>query len=179
MIDHLRRIEEDGEPMSAVSVFSTVEEDVLYDLDCWESFDVNPEKARVSYSRSEGNIDEDQEVHCGRRDEGKNHGDDGGEIKVEGEEGTAEEASRWAHQQSRIEKEIRWKAAEAVLAWLRSIESRLAEKCAEVCDAAWYDLGETITYKGRPVAYSIPATVMEAATKRREDEEDRDQHRRH
>lgn len=164
--------------MSAMSVFSAVEEDVLHDLDCWKNFVANPDKDSRSYTRDDGSNDDDRGGDGSSNSEDNNHGDDGGEIGVEGGERGAEEAGRQAQQQSKAEKEMRWRATEAVLAWLRSIESRLAEKCAEVCDAARYDLGETITYKGRPVAYGIPATIMEAATHRREDGEDRERHRR-
>ncbi|CAM9761295.1 unnamed protein product, partial [Ectocarpus sp. 12 AP-2014] len=94
----------------------------------------------------------------------------------ERDEESTEEAKRQAQRRRRLEKEARRKAAESLLAWLTSIESKLALKCAEVCDTAWYDLGETITYKGRPVAYTIPAAVMEAAIKRREDGEGRAKH---
>ncbi|CAM9242850.1 unnamed protein product [Scytosiphon promiscuus] len=179
VIDHLRRIEDDGEPMSAVSVFSSAEEDVLYDLECWETFIADPEKPLVSFPGKDGNEDEGG----GAGDRGSRDGDDDhresiANAGVEGDERADEKASRQALQQSRVEKEMRWKATEAVLVWLRTIESRLTKKCAEVCDAAWYNLGETITYKGRPVAYSIPETVMEDAAKRREDEEDRGMQRR-
>lgn len=187
VIDHVRRIEDDGEPMSALSVFSADEEGVLYDLDCWENFSSVEE--RVLGNASEVCLDDG---HDDRETESKTEGDEETESKTKGDEENhprsdtggaendeecAEEARRKTHRRSMLEKETRRKTAEAVLVWLRSIESSLAVKCAEVCDAAWYDLGETITYKGRPVAYGIPATVMEAATKRREDEEDREKKR--
>ncbi|CAM9766919.1 unnamed protein product, partial [Hapterophycus canaliculatus] len=105
--DLLRRIEDDGEPMSAVSVFSTVEEDTLYDLDCWEIFGANPDKKLESFTRNDGDDDDDdgREGDSGGRDEGNNHGEDGGKTEVEREEGDAEEARRQAQQKSRVEKE--------------------------------------------------------------------------
>lgn len=208
VIDHLRRIEEDGESMSA-SVFSADEEDLLHGLGCWETFSTVPKTVLGNVSVNDDcnadnndghddDKDDEQEANNNGKGGGGDDGDgdadgdagiigqgpnvddnaneeDGGEGG--GDEGSTEEAKRLAHRRSKLEREMRQKAAEAVSAWLRSIESRLAERCAEVCDAAWYDLGETITYKGRPVAYSIPEAVMEAATKRREETEDRERRR--
>lgn len=178
VIDHLRRIEDDGEPMSAASVFSADEEGVLYDLDCWGNFsNVEGRIIRNAPKTCRDDEDDDRETENNVEGDEENspQSDSGGAGNGEG---CAEEAKGETHRRSLLERETRRKTAEAVLAWLKSIESSLAEKCAEVCDAAWYDLGETITFKGRPVAYSIPATVMEAATKRRENEEDRGNNRR-
>lgn len=161
--------------MSAASVFSADEEGVLFDLDCWENFSDAAERVQEHAPETrqgeggddreaeERNVDEGEEGNNRRRGVGGG-GDD--------EERAEEEARGETHRRTMLERETRLKTAEAMLMWLRSIESRLVEKCAEVCDAAWYDLGETITYKGRSVAYSIPATVMEAATKRRESQDD-------
>lgn len=170
--DHVRRIEEDGEPISATSVFSTEEEGVLYDLDCWENFGGIPENV-LGGDQASGENDNGDGDGDGRGGEKPSQDYSPGEEGQEGDEGLdCDEAKNRAQRRITLEREMRRKVAEAVLAWLKSIESNLAAKCAEVCDAAWYDLGETITYKGRPVAYSIPAPVMEAATKRRENRED-------
>ena len=166
-------------------MFSTDDEGVLYDLDCWEDFGAAAESAPLGTDQTngeddnngDGGVDREDQKSQGEAPSGKDGDIDEGEGGEggEGDEGLdCEEAKSRAHRRIVREREARRKEAEAVLAWLRSIESSLADKCAEVCDAAWYDLGETITYKGRPVAYSIPATVMEAATRRREHREDMD-----
>ncbi|CAM9365008.1 unnamed protein product [Ectocarpus fasciculatus] len=179
VIDYVRRIEDDGESMTASTVFSAAEEDVLYELECWEQFDAFVERVLRDESNSDDR-DDDFDAESDGGGESKGSGadeDDAGEGEGDDEEST-EEARRQAQSRRRLEKEARRKAAEALLAWLTSIEEKLALKCAEVCDTAWYDLGETITYKGRPVAYTIPTAVMEAAIKKREDGEDRAKHSR-
>lgn len=161
--------------MTASSVFSPTEEDVLYELDCWEQFDAFAERVlRDDSSSNDRDDDFDADSDGGGESKGSGADDDAGDG--EGDEESTEEAKRQAQRRRRLEKEARRKAAESLLAWLTFIESKLALKCAEVCDTAWYDLGETITYKGRPVAYTIPAAVMEAAIKRREVGEDRAKH---
>lgn len=187
--------------MSA-SVFSADEEDVLHSLGCWKTFSTVPKTVLGNVPRNDGcnednNNEDDREatkngdgdgegeaggeagINTDQEPTGNNNGNDEADTQNNGgegasDEGSAEEAGRLAHGRSKLEREMRRRAAEAVLAWLRSIESCLTERCADVCDAAWYDLGETITYKGRPVAYDIPEAVMEAATRRREDAEDRE-----
>lgn len=164
--------------MSAASVFSADEEGVLYDLDCWENFTGIAESVLVNVPktcRDDGSDDRETASESEGDEEDDPRSDTGG---VGDGEGCAEDVKATSHRRSLVERETRRKRAEAVVVWLRSIESSLAAKCAEVCDTAWYDLGETITYKGRPVAYTIPATVMEAATRRRESREDRDKLRR-
>ncbi|CAM9282411.1 unnamed protein product [Ectocarpus sp. 4 AP-2014] len=175
VIDYVRRIEDDGESMTASSVFSPTEEDVLYELDCWEQFDAFAERI-LRDETSSNDRDDDFDADSDGGGESKGSGSDGDAGDGEGDEESTEEAKRQAQRRRRLEKEARRKAAESLLAWLTSIESKLALKCAEVCDTAWYDLGETITYKGRPVAYTIPAAVMEAAIKRREDGENSVKH---
>lgn len=191
--------------MSA-SVFSADEEDVLRVLGCWETFNSTVPKTDLGNVPGNDDCNEDNDDDDGDGNDRQTKNNGGGEVNGDAgniekgptvdddneneeditqnsggeggsDEGSTEEAKRLAHRRSKLEREMRQKAAEAVLAWLRSIGSRLAERCAEVCDEAWYDLGETITYKGRPVAYGIPETVMEAATKRREDKEDRERRR--
>ncbi|CAB1108641.1 unnamed protein product [Ectocarpus sp. CCAP 1310/34] len=175
VIDYVRRIEDDGESMTASSVFSPTEEGVLYELNCWEQFDAIDERVlRDDSSSNDRDDDFDADSDGGGEGKGSDADNDAGDG--ERDEEFTEEARRQAQRRRRLEKEARRKAAESLLAWLTSIESKLAHKCAEVCDTAWYDLGETITYKGRPVAYTIPTAVMEAAIKRREDGEDRTKH---
>eukprot|EP00752_Nemacystus_decipiens_P004018 g3681.t1 len=178
VIDHLRRIEEDGEPMSAASVFSTDEEGLLYDLECWENFGTVEERVPEHASQACPEEDAGDSGETGSETEAGEESSPRSDVRGAGnDEGRAEDIKAKAHRRSIVERENRRRTAEAVVVWLRSVESSLAAKCAEVVDAAWYNLGETITYKGRPVAYSIPAPVMEAAAKRRERQEDRDRDR--
>ena len=176
--------------MSAASVFSADEEGVLYDLECWENFSAVEERVlenATNNCREDGGGEGggggggdgggETESEAEGHEEGSSPRSDAGGAPHENDEGGAEGVEAKVHRRSVVERETRRRTAEAVAVWLRSIESSLAAKCAEVVDAAWYDLGETITYKGRPVAYSIPAPVMEAATRRREAQEDLDRAR--
>lgn len=183
--DFLHRMEDDGEPMSAASMFSEADEEALFGLDCWVDF------ATTNLAVLQDEMEEGSGADDGQQTIGSRHGSeastDGGptivgsdndvvdELNGLGEEGKDEAAAERINRSDcaeLLEEATRRKATEAVLTWLRSIDSELVGKCAEVCDAAWYDLGETITYKGRPVAHRLPARAMEAAAQRREDREE-------
>lgn len=180
--DFLHRMEDDGEPMSAASMFSHADEEALFDLDCWVDFDATsrsiPQGGKKEDSRSDGG-GHGSDVGTGDRptivgskdtdipDEGEGPKD---EVERQATEGNEDESAAEKILNSDcaelVKEAARKQAAEAVLAWLRLIDSRLVGKCAQVCDAAWYDLGETITYKGRPVAHRLPPRAMEAAAQR-------------
>lgn len=181
VIGLLRRIEEDGEPMSADSVFSPSDEENLYDLDCWFDFSFAPAPKKIGVDPTEdGEHGDDKCVGVsdgGRNVEGEMRvgGIEGGDTVGEEEDGVAAEGE--VSRGRLLEQETRRQEAAGVASWLRSIESRLVEKCASVCDVAWYELGEPITYQGRPVAHSLPHGVMEAAMQRREEREDLEERR--
>lgn len=165
--------------MFAPSVFSTSDEEGLYDLDCWVDFGTVTEHVPNEDPANNACGGEEQDgierggggYGCGSSDRDV----DGGTGPEDDEEGYAAEG-RGESQRGRLIKEAsRRQEAAAVISWLREIDSRLVETCAEVCDAAWYDLGETITYKGRPVVDSLPPSAMETAMQRREKREDNDE----
>ena len=191
VVDFLHRVEDDGEPMSAASMFSQSDEEALFGLDCWVDF------AATSRNIPRDGMKRDSLADGGRHTIEGAHGSDtgtgdrptivsskdtdipggvegpGGEVERQVAEGKENEpAAERIHNSDCAEGAARKQAAEAVLAWLRLIDSRLVGKCAQVCDAAWYDLGETITYKGRPVAHRLPPRAMEAAAQRREDRDE-------
>lgn len=189
-------MEDNGEPMSAASMFSEADQESLFGLDCWVDFaatSLDTPQDRVE--EDGGRADDEQQAFGGSDgsdtstndrptiivgsngtdipDEGGGGGDDveAPGAGVKGDECKAERIPSSDCAELVLES-ARRQAAEAVLAWLRSIDSLLVGKCAQVCDAAWYDLGETITYKGRPVAHRLPPRAMEAAAQRREDREE-------
>lgn len=173
VVDLLHRVEGDGEPMSAASVFCTSDEEGLCDLGCWIDFSA---VASTVLEQDPNNDTADATVEARTAaeceiDKALADGDIINEGQSRGEENAAEAEERRV---SFPQDTVRRQEAEAVAEWLRSIESQLVEKCAEVCDTAWYDLGETITYQGRPVAHSLPAVAMDTAMQRREDREDRE-----
>lgn len=190
--DFLRRMEDDGELMSAASMFSQADEEVLLGLDCWVDFanSLNVPKDGVDEDgRADDGLQTTKEGHesdastdgrptvvsssdTGTADEIDLPEDEGqGPAEEKEDESAAERINNSDHEEL-LEVTERRQATEMVLAWLRSIDSRLVGKCAQVCDAAWYNLGETITYKGRPVAHRLPPRAMEAAAQRREDREE-------
>lgn len=205
VLDCLRRIEDDGEPMTAPSIFSAVDKDDLCGLLCWISFSAAAKPGSIGCDarhddmsktdadddelvreeatatrggcegmqedndawdrKQDGSIDGlgwQEQAERQAQDENNGHGQDGGP-----------EGKRWASRRvGSREQAIRRREAAAVISWLRTIESRLVKRCADVCDAAWYELGEKITYQGRSVANSLPHGAMDGAMQRREDRED-------
>lgn len=167
--------------MSADSVFSPSDEEGLYDLDCWLDFKFAAGPEVVGVDTTEDGLHDDKDVGVGTGggsvdiDMGVG-GIEGDDTVEDEEEGVAAEGK--VSRGRLLEQEARRQEAAGVAAWLRLVESRLVEKCASVCDVAWYELGETITYQGRPVAHSLPHGVMEAAMRRREDREDLEERRR-
>lgn len=182
--------------MSAASVFCTANEEGLYDLDCWIDFSAVTENV---LKRSPYDVSVDNEKHedgDGGNDNGGGNIDTGakangnsdkvngnaqqdkeGETKLEeGDDST--EIIRTSRCGSLLEEATRRQETHAMVAWLRAIESRLAERCAEVCDTAWYELGETITYQGKPIAHSLPPEAMEMAMRRREENDSEQRARR-
>lgn len=158
-------------------MFSSTEEEFLFDLDCWVDFHPFvprpvekiplPIQDRRGRQRNPGNA-----AHTGAKF-----------ATVENEAGASVNTSGWATQEgplgglvSRVgeEEEEGEEEEGAIAAWLRSIGSRLTEKCAEVCDAAWHEMGETITYRGRSVTQGlVSAEAMDRAAQRREERQDR------
>lgn len=180
--------------MSAPKVFSTAERETLHDLQCWIDL---PHATRSSRSDPEWDTDaEANEVGSGDgSDEGRTgHNGVVREAYHVLEEQTGPRASRSnglyvaaterkqdgqtdqhakimervLHEESRTR---RCHSDGALLAWLRSIELRLTDKCAELCDVAWFELGETITFRGRPVVLDIPPEAMNEAMQRRVEQE--------
>ncbi|CAN0081653.1 unnamed protein product, partial [Sphacelaria rigidula] len=158
--DLLHRIKTHSEPISSTSAFSTSEEDELYELDCWLDF--------VAVARDPGQENSDER--------GRSHVDDGEDEERRVEEGNANEVGACVESLggrgdrsggdgaecggSRSDEEYvdceRKKGQQSnaaatvdVAAWLTMIEFKLSERCAEACDLAWYEVGETITYQGR------------------------------
>lgn len=182
VMDLLHRMETHGEPISATSAFSTAEEDGLYDLDCWIEF-ADATRDTAHGQEKPPNDGQNRDVHTAE------HGEKGAEGNVEGEKHLVEEESARfygvggdgvEHKESRpdgdagSERERRRKGAAPaapVVAWLTIIKFKLTEKCAETCDLAWYEVGETLTYQGRSVAAGLPPAVVDAAALRREDRE--------
>lgn len=171
VLDALRRMEDDDEPMSAASIFSGEDEEGLSDLDCWVDFDPAPDYV-LEEDRENGICDDNRDESSA----GKEAPTQGSSVELDFDKEGDMEAGVSTTGKGRISqcavllRQVkRRQEAEAVVAWLRSIEQRLVQKCAEACDASWYELGETITYQGRPVASSLPQGAMETAMLRRED----------
>lgn len=177
--------------MSAPRVFSTAELGTLHDLQCWIDL-----PHATSSSRSDPEWDTNAEANEVDSRDGSDEGRTGYNGVVvreayhvlEGETGPRASGSDGLHvagtersedgqtdQQAknmeRILHEEGWTRRRhsdgALLAWLRSIELRLTDKCAELCDVAWFELGETITFRGRPVVLDIPPEAMNEAMQRR------------
>lgn len=176
MIDLLWRLENNGEtipaPSATDSVFSSTEEGLLFDLNCWVEFRPfvpHPvEKIPLPVNDRRG----------GQRDPG-DAADTGAKfVTVENEVDASVNTSGWVTQEGPLGGLVSQVGEEeeeeegAIAAWLRSIGSKLAEKCAEVCDAAWHEMGETITYRGRPVTQGlVSAEAMDRAAQRREEKQ--------
>lgn len=165
------------EQISAISAFSVVNEDTLYDLDCWVKFpSSSPDSARGNSYHGNDRNDSNKQIQSGEEQEGdmKERSDqdldtpdgiDDADLHINGlEEGEAGWERRRCSAQRRYRRQH---GAAAVCKWLKSVESKLTERCAEACDLAWYEVGETITYQGRSVAASLPPGTMEAAARSR------------
>ena len=182
MTDLLHRIKTHGEPISASSAFSTPEEDDLYELDCWLEFAAGARESGQDNSdkrgRNHAHDSEDKERRFKEENANKN-GDRvealGGGIErsfgnsVVCVDGRSDE--EYAGCEKKEGERSNAEATADVAAWLTMIEFKLLERCAEACDLAWYEVGETITYQGRSVSAGLPSTIMEAATLKRENRE--------
>lgn len=186
MIDLLQRINKHGEPILAMSAFSAAEEDCLYDLDCWMEFastvkdTAHRKDKRPSIGKNKNILTAEYQEAGADRDaeEGKRHVD---ERNVDEEkahfsgvsgDGVQRKENRTGVDASTEDKRRREDTTPApVITWLKMIKFKLTEKCADTCDSAWYEVGETITYQGRSVAAGLPPAVVEGAIFRREDRE--------
>lgn len=169
--DLIHRVGDDGEPVPPRFAFSSDEEDALYELDCWIDLpgcpELDPEGAEegawaasrrgsVEAVMSERHSEGPWEL-CSRDEATADAGSDA----VAGSE--IEEAGGLERVCSGGSAGRRRQQGEAVLVWLASIMSRLTTKCAQVCDMAWNELGETVTFQGRPVAQALSEAAVEGA----------------
>lgn len=191
-MDILHRIERNGEPMSAPWVFSAADEDALCELDCWVECSSSPsvvteselpqalgdrDKPVSRYHRysawagGDGFTDEDRRV-VGRDVESVVEQFGGClENNIDAEERPEEDQEGGRREDEGARR--RQLEALVVTEWLRSIEARLTERCAEACDLASYEVGETITYQGKSVAPGLPHAALEKATTMRVEREGR------
>lgn len=153
--------------MCASEVFSVADKACLVDLDCWMDFPdaaKGDNQCRSSLERS--NNDQDP---CESESRDSNEGQvmDATKDLFVGMGLHIDEAGRTDSVSDRRSEQLR--EEKAVLVWLESIEPKLTGKCAEACDMAWYELGETLTYQGKSIAADLPPEAMEAAVWRREE----------
>lgn len=163
--DLLHRASEDGQSISPLSALSTTECDNLLDL-----VRCNDDMGAVNVELAESVSCEALQVAVAGKD-GPRHSPLMCGETIDVDPVRQEKSNIGTCADSNTARAVRSAlGAKTAVSWLQAVLAQLNDRCAEICDLAWHELGETITYRGRPLAAQLPNEAVEAATLRREQE---------